>query len=171
MAGCVRPVNQHRGNWSCHHGCMPSTSPILESHWTVPNVLMVVHLWVWWDATPHSRVWCPTFGLCQTRLYKFWLTHQEENFKSCRVQSCQLIENRLNPLHHGWLCEACKPTKGNWSCHHGCMPSTSPILEIHWTVPMFWWLCICECDGMIHIIVEVGVPPWGFDKSGCTNFD
>ena len=143
----------------------------LGNPWDSTYVLMVVHLWVWWGDEPPSRGWCPTLGLWRSRLYKFWLTHQEEIFKSCRVQSCKLIENRLRPLLHGWLCEACKSTKGNWSCHHGCMPSTSPILEIHWTVHMFWWLWTCACDGMIHLIVESGASPWGFEKPGSTNFD
>ena len=31
---------------------------------------------------PHSRVWCQTLGLCDSRFYKFCLTHQQKKIKN-----------------------------------------------------------------------------------------
>ena len=34
---------------------------------------------------PHSRVWCQTLGLCDSRFYKFCLTPQQKVDKSCSI--------------------------------------------------------------------------------------
>ena len=53
---------------------------------------------------PHSRVWCQTLGLCDSRFYTCCLTHQQKKSKMLSVVYEKVCHMRAHMLVVGGVC-------------------------------------------------------------------